>query len=249
MANLFLCCSCPFDLWGSEIATVFTAIVYRVEYQSCISSRWCLSLVQSCKSVTITDCKALVMKDCIHRGVKFLLSRNQTDFHEHLPVYQHLDQLVCVFAMCSGIPTSPPVYQKVQYTFVKSWHPRLCQWPPDFYSITPECSHLMYWFSAHMFKICTHLAHCLLPESQLMCWVSFPDPRLQMCLQQVCSVLAMSGQQSVNGMSQSTHRIKNSLQLGFVYMVGTVLTRNCKDNHCVCEIVCWTNLVMHAAKL
>lgn len=105
MANLFLYCSCPFDLWGSEIATVFTAIVYRVEYQSCISSRWCLSLVQSCKSVTIIDCKALVMKDCIHRGVKFLLSHNQTDFHEHLPVYQHLDQLVCVFAMCSGIPT------------------------------------------------------------------------------------------------------------------------------------------------
>jgi len=76
--------------------------------------------------------------------------------------------------------------------------------------------------------------------------VSFPDPRLQTCLQQVCSVLAMSGQQIVNGISQSlTDRVKNSLQLGlFIIMVGAVLATNCKDtsNHL---IVCWTNLVMH----
>jgi len=76
--------------------------------------------------------------------------------------------------------------------------------------------------------------------------VSFPDPRLQTCLQQVCNVLAMSGQQIVNGISQSlTDRVKNSLQLGlFIIMVGAVLATNCKDtsNHL---IVCWTNLVMH----
>lgn len=82
-----------------------------------------------------------------------------------------------------------------------------------------------------------------------MCWVSFPDPRLQLCLQHVCSVLAMSGQQIVNGMSQSTDRVKNSLQFGlFIVMVGAALTTNCKDtsNHL---IVCWTSLVMHTAKL
>lgn len=76
-----------------------------------------------------------------------------------------------------------------------------------------------------------------------MCHVSFPDPRLQTCLQHVCSVLAMSGQyEPIDRQSQKFSAI------WVVYMVGAVLATNCKDtsNHLT---VCWTNLVMHAAKL
>jgi len=73
--------------------------------------------------------------------------------------HQHLDQLVCVFAMCSGIPTSLPVYQKIQYTFVKldtqGWVVSVATWPLHVFHYTRMFSpDVLIW----MFKICTHLA-------------------------------------------------------------------------------------------
>ena len=79
-----------------------------------------------------------------------------------------------------------------------------------------------------------------------MCWYHSQTPGYK-CVYSMFGVFLQC--LVVNGMSQSTDRVKNSLQFGlFIIMVDAVLTTNCKDtsNHL---IVCWTNLVMHTAKL
>lgn len=84
------------------------------------------------------------------QGSEISSSHSQTDLSWAFACFTHLDQLVCVFAMCSGIPTSLPVYQKIQYTFVKldaqGWvvsvasiplHQNVLTWCTD---LVPTCS-------------------------------------------------------------------------------------------------------------